>query len=823
MIRRALTISALLLSAAGTPALGSGNEGVYNDRVGDAVIRRMDAGNNAPLPPGFVPIDLLQVRVEGWESNTPVTNPYSGSSSGGDANLVRIQLTLDGLVVPPGPIGLDTPLYAPYMFGDRPLFGYIELDIDNQKNSGGEFMPLAQNRYLANVGRFGLNPYGSISDRIVRSPGDLDGDFFSGPQFERTGGEFTLALCGCFTPSIVSQDGDMDSVFDEGETWIVSGRFFERFIALAPDSGLFGGSSGGLFDPVVNLQFRHDSVSDTTTVTLIFPVTNEGAGELLGVAGDYLDNDVGNQTSIAEALYDLIETSEYTSGALHQLVEPWEHRDFEDYFRPRDWGVTALIGTAPAVEDPQALFVWTDTGFDEVLGDFDDDEVYTPQDCAQLSATISALDGSADDADGTVNGEVVIGDFALDFSIYDLNYDGKLSQSDVADIPAYTVDPIAYYTTTTTVRGASDAGYVVGDQSVLGLIQPFVATSGEGLVLLPLPGGYTTGTALDVNNSGVIVGAVSDTNFPFDLGEPAIWTPDENGGYEVLIPEQFSTLPGPLGGMPIDGGMAVAINDNGTIVGWSRFLGFQGGPSTQFFLSGSPVDLNALGFEATVADINENDVIVGDGLRFDMQASTVKDLGVPPPGEDDVSFTFVESYAINDQNQVIAAAHRATAGSDRWLTFIHDDLNGWQRYSINQLPAPNVGFYANNNSGDISATGGVMFAPDGVRASGYDELLSPADSHWDTALGFFADDRRVFTTAIDTSTGDNAIVILVPEGLVVECPADLTGDGVLNFFDVSAFLIAYNSMQPSADFNGDGQFNFFDVSAFLVAYSAGCP
>ncbi|MHA7814596.1 MAG: GC-type dockerin domain-anchored protein [Phycisphaerales bacterium] len=55
------------------------------------------------------------------------------------------------------------------------------------------------------------------------------------------------------------------------------------------------------------------------------------------------------------------------------------------------------------------------------------------------------------------------------------------------------------------------------------------------------------------------------------------------------------------------------------------------------------------------------------------------------------------------------------------------------------------------------------------------------------------------------------------------CPADLNDDGELNFFDVSAFLTAYNMMDPVADFNGDSMFNFFDVSAFLTAYNAGCP
>lgn len=55
------------------------------------------------------------------------------------------------------------------------------------------------------------------------------------------------------------------------------------------------------------------------------------------------------------------------------------------------------------------------------------------------------------------------------------------------------------------------------------------------------------------------------------------------------------------------------------------------------------------------------------------------------------------------------------------------------------------------------------------------------------------------------------------------CPADLTGDQSLDFFDVSAFLSAFNAMDPISDFTGDGSFDFFDVSAFLSAFNAGCP
>jgi choice-of-anchor B domain-containing protein len=47
--------------------------------------------------------------------------------------------------------------------------------------------------------------------------------------------------------------------------------------------------------------------------------------------------------------------------------------------------------------------------------------------------------------------------------------------------------------------------------------------------------------------------------------------------------------------------------------------------------------------------------------------------------------------------------------------------------------------------------------------------------------------------------------------------------GELNFFDVSAFLSAFNSQEVSADLNGDGNFDFFDISSFLTQFNAGCP
>ena len=69
-------------------------------------------------------------------------------------------------------------------------------------------------------------------------------------------------------------------------------------------------------------------------------------------------------------------------------------------------------------------------------------------------------------------------------------------------------------------------------------------------------------------------------------------------------------------------------------------------------------------------------------------------------------------------------------------------------------------------------------------------------------------------------------IIEMDEGsidIALPCPADLTGDGLLNFFDISTFLSAFSAQDPIADFDDNGQFNFFDVSGFLGAFNAGCP
>ncbi|MBL4697935.1 MAG: hypothetical protein JKX70_03785, partial [Phycisphaerales bacterium] len=55
------------------------------------------------------------------------------------------------------------------------------------------------------------------------------------------------------------------------------------------------------------------------------------------------------------------------------------------------------------------------------------------------------------------------------------------------------------------------------------------------------------------------------------------------------------------------------------------------------------------------------------------------------------------------------------------------------------------------------------------------------------------------------------------------CAADLVFDNSLDFFDVSAFLNAFNNNELSVDFTNDGILDFFDVSSFIHMLTGDCP
>lgn len=58
----------------------------------------------------------------------------------------------------------------------------------------------------------------------------------------------------------------------------------------------------------------------------------------------------------------------------------------------------------------------------------------------------------------------------------------------------------------------------------------------------------------------------------------------------------------------------------------------------------------------------------------------------------------------------------------------------------------------------------------------------------------------------------------------VRCFPDQNGDGLINFFDMSAYIALYDAGDPQADIAKPfGALNFFDLSEFVARFNAGCP
>ena len=484
MIRRTAILTLVL------PALGAPNADaqvgtrVWQDPPGDAAHHPTDNGLSRSFFDQALP-DLVEVRIRAWDASDPLNDPWTGSAvDPAVAHLFRIDIVFNGLVNPPGGLGFAGSTFEPDKFGARPLFGFLEIDVDADPNTGGELNAVAESRYLATIARFGALPEGVTGPRAARNGDDLDLDFYLGPQIERTGADFAIAMCGCFESTLVSETGDADGVMDAGETFVVQGRFFERYQALRDFSGMFGGSDFGLFDPILPLRFSHDIPTDRTTVSLVYALDMTGASMLQGGAVEPWDFSLLNHHSLEEALEDIIDTANGGGGPIFDsrvltLTQGWTGDTAQQFLDPTLWEVTAHFGTTYTGLG-SALYVWTDAGFNAKTGDFDSDNSVDSLDTSALTSTIADLDGTTDDADGVINEVVVLPSFARNFDVHDVNYDGRIDDGDVV-----------------IHQGLASPGDLNGD----GLVD------GADLGLLLGAWGSTTNAAADLNGDGIVDGA----------------------------------------------------------------------------------------------------------------------------------------------------------------------------------------------------------------------------------------------------------------------------------------------------------------------------
>lgn len=426
-----------------------------SDPVGDVRLRRTDPGADAAwLPPvmfgrpGNAP-DVVSLTYGGWwlwPGQQGWIDPFKGQWSNSESPwLVRIDIVFAGLVNPPGPVNVGQKGgFDPYLFGNSPLYGCVEFDVDGRRNTGGDLGDSAMSRFNGVVARFGEMPSGSDADRVARFGTQLDGSFFTAPQYERSGAEFILTFCGCFVPDVLWEHGTNlsgDSIFGPGDTWVVRGRFFERSPGLQAASAAFGGSSPGFYDPEVKVRFSHSLSTDRTTVSVVYPLTQQGAAALRGsFTAQAVDLNVANDTSVQEALDDIIEGAEDPFLMIDhpdawELVSGWENESACRGTRPSRWTARAVFATSSSEPQLAGQFIWSDAGFNVKRGDFDADGLNTATDRSVLTAYVLVNDGSVADCDSIADGVVHVCNAGPNFAVYDLDGDGVVGILDAAATP----------------------------------------------------------------------------------------------------------------------------------------------------------------------------------------------------------------------------------------------------------------------------------------------------------------------------------------------------------------------------------------------------
>jgi len=430
----------LILIAGGVPLRGAGFDDPaahhFEDPSGDAVPRRTDPGavgmfdtTQHRLP------DLLELRIGGWGPDLPSVNLFVGEyvSDSSDADFFRLDLVLRGLINPPGDVRPTT--FQPFRYGPNPLYGFVELDVDENVDTGGELLA-PQYRYLGNVVRFG----GRINEGPLRGREAIDGsafdwNFTTAPHVERSGEEFHLAfLGGEFSNAQIRRiTGDADNLFESGETWQITAPFFHRAHGFEEFSFIDGGLLPGEYMPNVTVQFQHDSVSDRTTVSLVFALTQVGAGLQRNAPPQPIDFDPTNQVSLEEALADLTFSAQFfvkfPTGDPHEAIfRDWAKEEPAEFLDPGNWRPTVLLGTSYLFPLQDGVFyVWSDIFPNVERGDVDGDDHADDHDSALIEQFIEQHDSD----DGVVDSIVVIDGFAADFSLFDVNHDGRVDELDL--------------------------------------------------------------------------------------------------------------------------------------------------------------------------------------------------------------------------------------------------------------------------------------------------------------------------------------------------------------------------------------------------------
>ncbi len=202
----------------------------------------------------------------------------------------------------------------------------------------------------------------------------------------------------------------------------------------------------------------------------------------------------------------------------------------------------------------------------------------------------------------------------------------------------------------------------------------------------------------------------------------------------------------------------------------------------------------------------------------------------------DVPTLFFDPDAPTENPVLLPGTGRPAAGGvlPRMIA-VTPPLIGTDDFKVGLTDVPEAARAVLHISFDAPADGAV--SPDtvlGPFTPGHPDGLAPvATAHWPIPFSPILDGRRVYLQWVVDAPG-SVEPALSPVAVATlfcgfgdcatGCLADFNRDLRVDFFDLAAYLTAYNARSAGADLAEPlGVFNFFDLAAYITAYNAGCP
>jgi len=303
------------------------------------------------------------------------------------------------------------------------------------------------------------------------------------------------------------------------------------------------------------------------------------------------------------------------------------------------------------------------------------------------------------------------------------------------------------------------------------------------------------GYSVAISGTTAIVGAWNESAYLFDFSDP------DNIVETVLTASDAKWR--------MHFGYSVAISGTTAIVGaWLDDDNGLGSGSAYLFDFSDPDNI-------VETKLTASDGASGDKFGYSVAISgTTAIVGAWLDDDNGLGFGSAYLFDISDRENIVET--KLTA-SDGWFQYFGYSV------AISGTTAI-VGAYRDDGDGyrvgsayvfDFSNAGCITETKLTASDGGNDDEFGQAVAISDTAaiVGAHQDSLGDFQRA-----GSAYVFDVTPA-----CAADLNSDGRLSFFDVSAFLTAFNDQDPAADFNCDTRYDFFDVAAFIVAFGRGCP